>query len=86
MVAAVVITFGPACTPKPDGPEPTAEQFFAALIAGDTGAAAELSDRPADARQALNNAWAGLQATRFTGDSVVFQSTMRFTARTAALR
>ncbi|MDG5484133.1 penicillin-binding transpeptidase domain-containing protein [Mycolicibacterium gadium] len=63
MVAAVVIAFGPACTPKPDGPEPTAEQFFAALIAGDTGAAAELSDRPADARQALNNAWAGLQAT-----------------------
>ena len=31
--------------------------------AGDTGAAAELSDRPADARQALNDAWAGLQAT-----------------------
>ena len=52
-----------ACTPKPNGPEPTAEQFFAALATGDTAAAAELSDRPADARQALNDAWAGLQAT-----------------------
>ncbi len=65
MVAALGFTVGPltACTPKPNGPEPTAEQFFAALATGDTAAAAELSDRPADARQALNNAWAGLQAT-----------------------
>ena len=53
-----------ACTPKPNGPEPTAEEFFAALATGDTAAAAELSDRPADARAALNEAWAGLQATR----------------------
>jgi hypothetical protein len=52
-----------ACTPKPNGPEPTAEQFFAALATGDTAAAAELSDKPADARAALNEAWAGLQAT-----------------------
>ena len=51
-----------ACTPKPNGPEPTAEQFFAALATGDTAAAAELADRPADARAALNEAWAGLQA------------------------
>lgn len=51
-----------ACTPKPLGPEPTAEQFFAALAKGDTAAAAELSDKPADARAALNEAWAGLQA------------------------
>ena len=64
-VAAVVVTLGnvTACTPKPNGPEPTAEQFFAALATGDTATAAELSDRPADARQALNDAWAGLQAT-----------------------
>ncbi|HEX2212811.1 MAG TPA: NTF2-like N-terminal transpeptidase domain-containing protein, partial [Mycobacterium sp.] len=52
-----------ACTPKPAGPEPTAEKFFAALSTGDTASAAELSDRPAEARQALNEAWAGLQAT-----------------------
>ncbi|MGV0850978.1 penicillin-binding transpeptidase domain-containing protein [Mycolicibacterium phlei] len=52
-----------ACTPKPAGPEPTAEKFFAALATGDTAAAAELSDRPADTRQDLNEAWAGLQAT-----------------------
>jgi Penicillin binding protein transpeptidase domain/NTF2-like N-terminal transpeptidase domain len=53
-----------ACTPKPQGPEPAAEQFFAALASGDTGAAAQLSDRPEDARAALNQAWAGLQASR----------------------
>jgi cell division protein FtsI/penicillin-binding protein 2 len=65
MVAAVGVTLGAltACTPKPNGPEPTAKQFLAALVKGDTAAAAELSDRPTDARQALNNAWAGLQAT-----------------------
>jgi hypothetical protein len=45
------------------GPEPTAQAFFKALAKGDTGSAAELSDRPADARAALNEAWSGLQAT-----------------------
>jgi len=53
-----------ACTPKPNGPEPIAEKFFAALATGDTAAAADLSDKPADARAALNEAWAGLQAQR----------------------
>jgi hypothetical protein len=62
-VVAVVSTLN-ACTPKPNGPEPTAEKFFAALTTGDTAAAADLSDKPADARAALNGAWAGLQATR----------------------
>ena len=62
-VAAVVATLN-ACTPKPSGPQPTAEKFFAALATGDTVAAAELSDKPADARAALNEAWAGLQAVR----------------------
>lgn len=52
-----------ACTPKPNGPEPAAEAFFAALATGDTGAAAELADKPAEAREALNEAWKGLQAT-----------------------
>jgi cell division protein FtsI/penicillin-binding protein 2 len=63
MVLVVAVALGTACTPKPDGPVPTAEQFFAALVTGDTAAASELSDRPADARHALNDAWAGLQAT-----------------------
>src|SRR5215208_1279079 len=53
-----------ACTPKPNGPEPTAQKFFAALATGDTAAAAELSDKRADARATLNEAWAGLQAQR----------------------
>ena len=52
-----------ACTPKPNGPEPAAEKFFAALSKGDTGGASQLTDRPEDARAALNEAWAGLQAT-----------------------
>ncbi|AFM16793.1 cell division protein FtsI/penicillin-binding protein 2 [Mycolicibacterium chubuense NBB4] len=61
-VAALVISLA-ACTPRPNGPEPVAEQFFAALATGDTGAAAELADHPEDARTALNQAWAGLQAS-----------------------
>ncbi|MDT5140085.1 MAG: hypothetical protein QOD58_4347, partial [Mycobacterium sp.] len=53
----------PACTPKPEGPGPAAEKFLAALSIGDTATAAQLSDDPNEAREALNAAWAGLQAT-----------------------
>ncbi|MGB8794117.1 MAG: NTF2-like N-terminal transpeptidase domain-containing protein, partial [Mycobacterium sp.] len=59
----VVTTAVSACTPRPEGPAPAAERFFAALSTGDTAAAAELSDAPSDAREALNAAWAGLQAS-----------------------
>ena len=52
-----------ACTPRPDGPAPTAAQFFADLGRGDTGAAAQLSDLPTEAHAALNEAWSGLQAS-----------------------
>ncbi len=62
LTAVAVVASLNACTPKPNGPEPAAAQFFAALAKGDTAAAAELSDHPADARAALNEAWAGLQA------------------------
>ena len=67
-----------ACTPRPDGPAPAAAQFFADLGRGDTGAAAQLSDKPVEAHAALNEAWSGLQAThldatvlgsRYTGDT-----------------
>src|SRR5246127_2305714 len=58
----VVTTAVSACTPRPEGPAPAAERFFAALSTGDTAAAAELSDAPSDAREVLNAAWAGLQA------------------------
>ncbi len=51
------------CTPRPDGPGPAAQRFFAALGVGDTATAAQLSDSPDDAREALNAAWSGLQAT-----------------------
>ncbi|MEN3223983.1 penicillin-binding transpeptidase domain-containing protein [Mycolicibacterium porcinum] len=64
---AIVVVLGAtalsACTPRPDGPEPAAEQFFAALASGDTAAAAALADRPDDAKTALSEAWNGLQAT-----------------------
>ncbi|WP_343709769.1 penicillin-binding transpeptidase domain-containing protein [Mycobacterium sp.] len=71
-VAVLVTTTAvSACTPKQEGPAPAAQKFFAALAVGDTGAAAELSDNPSDAREALNAAWAGLQAshldTQITG-------------------
>jgi hypothetical protein len=61
LIGAVALL--PSCTPRPDGPGPAAEKFFAALTKGDTTGAAQLSDRPDDARAALNAAWAGLQAT-----------------------
>ncbi|BBZ45009.1 penicillin-binding protein [Mycobacterium parmense] len=51
------------CTPRPEGPTPAAEKFLHALSTGDTATAAKLSDNPAEAREALNAAWAGLQAT-----------------------
>ncbi|MCV7079703.1 penicillin-binding transpeptidase domain-containing protein [Mycobacterium szulgai] len=59
----VAVTALPGCTPRPEGPGPAAEKFFAALAVGDTATAAQLSDDPNEARQALNAAWAGLQAT-----------------------
>ncbi len=60
LLALVVL---PGCTPKPEGPGPAAEKFLAALSVGDTATAAQLSDNPNEAREALNAAWAGLQAT-----------------------
>ncbi len=60
LVAVVAL---PGCTPRPEGPGPTAEKFFAALAIGDTATAAQLSDDPNEAREALNAAWSGLQAT-----------------------
>jgi hypothetical protein len=63
LTVLVAATAVPGCTPRPDGPAPAAERFFAALATGDTAAAAELSDDPSNAREALNAAWAGLQAS-----------------------
>ncbi|MCB0923148.1 MAG: penicillin-binding transpeptidase domain-containing protein [Mycobacterium sp.] len=70
-----------ACTPRPDGPAPLAERFFADLGRGDTGAAAQLSDRPTEAHTDLNEAWAGLQATRL--DATVLGS--RYTEDTGSV-
>jgi len=53
----------PGCTPRPEGPRAAAERFFAALAVGDTATSAQLADNPNEAREALNAAWAGLQAT-----------------------
>lgn len=64
IVAILIAGLVAACTPRPDGPGPVAEEFLAALSAGDTSAAAALSDTPDVARDAMNAAWAGLQAER----------------------
>ncbi|OBH03425.1 MULTISPECIES: penicillin-binding transpeptidase domain-containing protein [unclassified Mycobacterium] len=61
LLVAVIALSG--CTPRPDGPGPAADKFFRALGIGDTATAAQLSDNPNEAREALNAAWAGLQAT-----------------------
>lgn len=61
LLAAVIAL--PGCTPKPEGPSAAAQKFLAALSVGDTATAAQLSDNPNEAREALNAAWAGLQAT-----------------------
>ena len=70
-----------ACTPRPDGPSPIAAQFFADLGKGDTAAAAKLSDRPADAHAALNEAWSGLQASHL--DATILGS--RYTEDTGSV-
>jgi cell division protein FtsI/penicillin-binding protein 2 len=62
LVVVLTVAAAQACTPRPEGPAPAAERFFAALATGDTATAAELSDDPTAARDALNAAWAGLQA------------------------
>lgn len=83
LVSVLVLTVGAvsACTPRPDGPAPLAERFFADLGRGDTGAAAQLSDRPTEAHADLNEAWTGLQATRL--DATVLGS--RFTEDTGSV-
>lgn len=81
VVTTVLAAALAACTPRPDGPAPAAERFFAALTTGDTSAAAGLTDRPEDARNALNASWAGLQATRL--DAVVLGS--RYTEDTGSV-
>lgn len=80
-VLAVVVAPVSACTPRPDGPAPLAERFFADLGRGDTGAAAQLSDSPTEAHTDLNEAWAGLQATRL--DATVLGS--RYTEDTGSV-
>lgn len=78
VVAASELT---ACTPRPDGPAPVAERFFADLGRGDTGAAAQLSDEPTEAHEDLNAAWTGLQATKL--DATVLGS--RYTEDTGSV-
>lgn len=78
---AVAVGGVSACTPRPDGPAPLAERFFADLGRGDTGAAAQLSDRPSEAHADLNEAWTGLQATKL--DAAVLGS--RFTQDTGSV-
>nr|WP_108637821.1 penicillin-binding transpeptidase domain-containing protein [Mycobacterium numidiamassiliense] len=61
LLVAVIALSG--CTPRPDGPGPAADKFFRALAIGDTATAAQLCDNANEAREALNAAWSGLQAS-----------------------
>lgn len=61
-----------------------AGKFFAALSGGDTSAASKLTDSPDDAREALNAAWSGLQATRL--DSQVLSTKYAEDTGTVAYR
>ncbi|BBZ05063.1 penicillin-binding protein [Mycolicibacterium chitae] len=79
--AALLVAALPSCTPRPDGPAPAAEAFFAKLATGDTSGAADLADRPEEARTALNAAFSGLQASGL--DAQVLGS--RFTEDTGAV-
>lgn len=63
--AVLLVTGTVACTPRPDGPAPAAQQFFAALSKGDTAAAAKLTDDPDEARTGLDQAFSGLHAESF---------------------
>ncbi|OBK25263.1 penicillin-binding transpeptidase domain-containing protein [Mycobacterium asiaticum] len=82
MLVAVIAL--PGCTPKPEGPGPAAERFLSALSVGDTATAAQVSDSPNDAREALNAAWAGLQATHL--DAQVLSSKYAEDTGTVAYR
>ncbi|BAH54873.1 penicillin-binding transpeptidase domain-containing protein [Rhodococcus opacus] len=63
LCGAAALTVGlAACTPRPDGPEPAAQAFLTAFAEQDSEQAADLSDRPDAARQALESAWTSLQA------------------------
>ncbi|MFD4366556.1 penicillin-binding transpeptidase domain-containing protein [Rhodococcus sp. NPDC058521] len=63
LFGAVAVAAGlVACTPRPDGPQPAAQDFLSAFAEHDTARAAELSDRPDDAGPAIDEAWESLQA------------------------
>ncbi|MFV0496152.1 penicillin-binding transpeptidase domain-containing protein [Mycobacterium sp.] len=85
-VVCLVVALGvlPACTPHPEGPGPAAEKFLAALSVGDTATASQLADNPNEAREALNAAWAGLQATHL--DAQVLSSKFAEDTGTVAYR
>ena len=82
--ALIVLAAGAVqgCTPRPEGPLPAAERFFAALAVGDTARAAQLTDSDEEAREALNAAWSGLQATHL--DAQVLGS--RYTEDTGTIK
>lgn len=58
-----------SCTPRPDGPEPAAQDFLSAFAERDIVGAAELTDRPDDARPAMDEAWKSLQAVSLEAES-----------------
>ncbi|SEK28775.1 penicillin-binding transpeptidase domain-containing protein [Rhodococcus maanshanensis] len=66
VVTGALVLGAVACTPKPAGPEPAAQEFLDAVADRESERAAALSDRPADAQPAIDAAWEGLQAESLT--------------------
>lgn len=86
-VALAIVASSSACTPSPDGPEPAAQAFLAAISARDIDTAASDTDRPSAAAAALAETWDNLQAesleatttsVRVNGDTATVGYTYRW--------
>ena len=86
-VALAIVASSSACTPSPDGPEPAAQAFLAAISAREIETAASDTDRPSAAAAALAETWDNLQAesleatttsVRVNGDTATVGYTYRW--------
>ncbi|OZD09436.1 penicillin-binding protein [Rhodococcus sp. 06-235-1A] len=72
-IGAVVTASLTGCTPKPDGPEPAAQEFLAAFESNDIAAAAADTDKPDAAATALTETWTNLQAEALDAETTSVQ-------------
>lgn len=69
VVALLVAAAVAGCSSEPKGPVGLAEAFLAAFAAGDLDRAAELTNRPDKASEALGSVWENLQAEELTAQA-----------------